>query len=160
MAKYVTKNVGHTVCDIMAYDNNDKKVVTVPMMFRNEPTDNELKKACSRHNMRYLKVKASERVEKRMRMTTENFMAHARELKDGDSKAGLVTRTIYDTFTTLSVFNHDTEEMEELEVHMNVNNLDKVELVGKTACDIISRREVPHTYGMEIDTFVKYGEEF
>lgn len=160
MAKYVTKNVDRIMTALMVFDNESKKPITIPALFNKKPSEHELKKYASARNCRFLKVKGAETISKRMRMTTAEFMAYANELKPGDSKSGLVTRTICDTFTTLLVFNDDTEDMEEIEVHMNVVNLDKVELVGKTACDIVSRREVQHTYGMPVETFIKYAEEF
>lgn len=159
MSKFVTKNVKVSVVDVKVYSMEEKKPVMIDMTISGKVEPEKIAKKINKGGKyRFLKITDWYEVDNMRRMPVGQFMHYATVLNDGDSKAGMVTRTIGDTYTTILMYNENTEEMEEREFHALIVNLDKVECDGYIACEILKRREEKITYGMPIETFLAHSE--
>lgn len=158
MSKYVTKNVVSTSAQVKVFNLNTKEIDSLTMVFNGKFNEKTVEKAVKNMGHKYIKTMEHHDIDSKRKVLTETFMKYAHKLTADDSKANLVTRTITTTKSIVKCYNLETDEVEEREFPVNVNNVDKLELAGYVPLEVVKRIETQTLYGLSLSTFINISE--
>lgn len=161
MAKYVTKTIVATKGNVLGFNLENNTLENRTRTISGKASDKDFEKAFKNDDaFKFIKVDSTETVETLRRMEDTTFTAYAREIKPGESRTNLVTRTMYEYKTTVLCYNLLTDSLEEKVLPWEIKDVRKVELIDYVCIKTLDVKTIEHLYGMTIDCFIAHSEEF
>lgn len=161
MAKYVTKTIVATRGSVLGFNLEANELEYRTVVISGKALDKDFEKCYKNSDtFKFIKVDGTQTIETLRRMEDTTFTAYAKEIKPGESRANLVTRTMYEYKTTVLCYNLLTDSLEEKILPWEIKDVRKVELIDYVCIKTLDVKTIEHLYGMTIDTFIAHSEEF